>query len=158
MLIRRFCPPRIVTWPTPSSRSSARCTLISATSVTSRTGVPAGASTASTATGAESGSALAICGLRAPVGSCDTMALTRCSTSCAARLGSFSSVNWAITRDAPSVEIDDSSSSPATVLTAASILSVMSVSTDAGAAPGWMVVMVTSGKSTLGNLSTPRPA
>ena len=45
---------------------------------------------------------------------------------------------------------------PATVLTARSTLSVISVSTSSGAAPGWRIVTETMGNSTLGNRSTPR--
>ena len=44
---------------------------------------------------------------------------------------------------------------PLMVLTASSILSVISVSICSGAAPGCTVVMTTVGKSTLGNRSTP---
>ena len=47
-------------------------------------------------------------------------------------------------------------SRPLTVLTASSIFWVTSVSTAPGDAPGYGVTIVTSGKSTLGNLSTPR--
>src|SRR5262245_56509381 len=61
-----------------------------------------------------------------------------------------------ITCEMPSDDTDRSSSMPLTVLTASSILSVISVSICSGAAPGWMVVMTTVGKSTFGNWSTPR--
>ena len=44
---------------------------------------------------------------------------------------------------------------PLIVLTASSILSVISVSICSGAAPGCTVVTSTVGKSTLGNRSTP---
>ncbi len=44
---------------------------------------------------------------------------------------------------------------PAMVLTARSILSVISVSISSGAAPDCRVVTVMIGKSTLGNRSTP---
>ncbi len=55
----------------------------------------------------------------------------------------------------PSDDVDRSSSMPLTVLTASSILSVISVSISSGAEPGWRVVTVTIGKSTLGKRSTP---
>ena len=44
---------------------------------------------------------------------------------------------------------------PLIVLTASSILSVISVSTSSGAAPGSRVVTTTVGKSTFGKRSTP---
>ena len=61
-----------------------------------------------------------------------------------------------MTCDTPSVEFERSSSMPLTVLTASSILSVISVSTSSGAAPGSRVVTTTVGKSTLGKRSRPR--
>ena len=61
----------------------------------------------------------------------------------------FSSWNWMKTWETPSAETERSSSMPAMVLTARSILSVISVSTSSGAAPGSRVVTVTMGKSTL---------
>ena len=75
--------------------------------------------------------------------------------SCAAWSASISSANCAITSDTPSVEVDVSVSRPLTVLTASSIFWVTSVSTASGDAPGYGVTIVISGKSTLGNLSTP---
>src|SRR5947207_14291591 len=60
-----------------------------------------------------------------------------------------------MTIDTPSEEVDRSSSMPLIVLTASSILSVISVSICSGAAPGWTVVTSTVGKSTFGNRSTP---
>ena len=59
------------------------------------------------------------------------------------------------TCEMPSDEIDRNSSMPLTVLTASSILSVISVSISSGAEPGWRVVTVIIGKSTLGKRSTP---
>jgi hypothetical protein len=59
------------------------------------------------------------------------------------------------TCEAPSVDTLRSSSMPAIVLTARSILSVISVSISSGAAPSWRVVTEMVGKSTLGNRSTP---
>src|SRR5262249_4940037 len=76
-------------------------------------------------------------------------------TSCAATSGSFSSRKLTITCETPSDEIERSSSMPLIVLTASSILSLTSVSICSGAAPGWIVVMTTVGKSTLGKRSTP---
>ena len=76
-------------------------------------------------------------------------------TSCAAMSVSSRAANCAMTSETPSVEIERSSSMPLMVLTASSILSVTSVSTASGDAPGYGVTMVTSGKSTFGNWSTP---
>ena len=56
-----------------------------------------------------------------------------------------------MTCDTPSEEFERSSSIALMVLTASSILSVISVSTSSGAAPGSRVVTTTVGKSTLGN-------
>ena len=60
-----------------------------------------------------------------------------------------------ITCEMPSDETERSSSMPLMVLTASSILSVISVSICSGAAPGWTVVITTVGKSTFGKRSTP---
>jgi len=70
--------------------------------------------------------------------------------------GSFSSANCATTSETPSVEVDVSMSRPAIVLTASSTFFETSDSTADGDAPGYGVTIVTNGKSTLGNLSTPR--
>ena len=59
------------------------------------------------------------------------------------------------TCDTPSDEVERSSSIPLIVLTASSILSVISVSTSSGAAPGRRVVTTTVGKSTFGKRSSP---
>ena len=60
-----------------------------------------------------------------------------------------------MTCETPSDEFDRSSSMLLIVLTASSILSVISVSTSSGAAPGSLVVTTTVGKSTLGKRSRP---
>ena len=60
-----------------------------------------------------------------------------------------------MTCETPSDEIERSSSMPLMVLTASSILSVISVSTSSGAAPGSRVVTTTVGKSTFGKRSRP---
>jgi hypothetical protein len=86
-------------------------------------------------TGDESGSAFWICGGRIDVGRSRIVAM-RSRISWAATSGSFSSANCTNTSDAPSDDTDDRVSMPLTVLTAASILSVTSDSTDAGDAPG----------------------
>ena len=57
--------------------------------------------------------------------------------------------------ETPSDEVERSSSMPLIVLTASSILSVISVSTSSGAAPGSRVVTTTVGKSTFGKRSRP---
>src|SRR5262245_39462629 len=60
-----------------------------------------------------------------------------------------------MTCEIPSDETERRSSMPLIVLTASSILSVISVSICSGAAPGWTVVTMTVGKSTFGKRSTP---
>ena len=60
-----------------------------------------------------------------------------------------------MTCETPSDEFERSSSIPLIVLTASSILSVTSVSTSSGAAPGSLVTTTTVGKSTFGNRSSP---
>lgn len=60
------------------------------------------------------------------------------------------------TTDTPGVELDRMFLMPGTLLTWRSMMLVMLASTTDGLAPGWMVVMVTTGMSTLGNRSTPR--
>ena len=55
-----------------------------------------------------------------------------------------------VTRERPSVDVDRSSSMPATVFTAASMRSVISVSMLSGVAPGLVVVTDTTGVSTRG--------
>ena len=60
-----------------------------------------------------------------------------------------------MTCETPSEDVERSSSMPLIVLTASSILSVISVSTSSGAAPGSRVVTTTVGKSTLGKRSRP---
>ena len=81
--------------------------------------------------------------------------MTLSRTSWAATSTLFSSWNWMKTCETPSVDTDRSSSMPAIVFTARSILSVISVSISSGAAPACLVVTVMIGKSTLGNRSTP---
>ncbi len=59
-----------------------------------------------------------------------------------------------MTCEMPSLEVECSSSMPLTVLTASSILFVISVSISCGEAPGIEVVMTTVGKSIFGKRST----
>ena len=81
--------------------------------------------------------------------------MTRSRTSCVATSAFFSSRNATTTCDTPSDEVEVSVSIPLMVLTASSILSVTSLSTCSGAAPGSRVVTRTVGMSTLGNWSMP---
>src|ERR1044071_5967991 len=55
----------------------------------------------------------------------------------------------------PSIDVERSSSIPLIVLTASSILSVISVSISCGDDPGLVTVTVIVGKSTFGKRSTP---
>ena len=79
----------------------------------------------------------------------------RSRTSCAATSAFFSRRNVTTTCEMPSAEFELSWSMPLIVLTASSTLSVTSLSTCSGAAPGRRVVTVTVGKSTVGSRSTP---
>ena len=78
-------------------------------------------------------------------------------TSCAATFASFSSTNETTTCETPSDEFEVSVSMPLIVLTASSILSVTSVSTCSGAAPGSRVVIATDGMSTFGKAIDAEP-
>ena len=80
---------------------------------------------------------------------------TLARTSCAATSGFFDSSKVIVTLDCPSVEVDRSSSIPATVLTAASMRSVTSASMLSGVAPGFVVLTETTGVSIRGYRSTP---
>ena len=61
------------------------------------------------------------------------------------------------TWEKPSLEVERSSSMPSMVLTAPSILSLMSVSTSSGAAPSSVVVTSTNGRSMFGELVEAEP-
>ena len=76
-------------------------------------------------------------------------------TSWAATSRSLSKSNWTMTIDTPSEETERNSSMPLIVLTAPSILSVISVSMSSGAEPGRTVVTVTNGNSIFGKRSNP---
>src|SRR5260221_13948678 len=67
----------------------------------------------------------------------------------------FSKENGTATSEVPSFDREFSSSMPEMVLIAPSILSVTSVSISSGAAPGSLVVTMITGKSMLGNSSSP---
>ncbi len=154
MFTWRLRPPTSSTWPTPVVPSRRLRTKRSATSVTSRTGL--GAASVMVTTGVASGSMRVTVGSSMSLGSEVTTPLMRSRTSWAATSGSFSRTKVTNTCETPSDDEERSSSMPLMVLTASSILSVIWVSTSVGAAPGNRVVIVTTGKSTLGNRSTPR--
>ena len=105
-------------------------------------------------TGAASGSSLLTTGGSVPSGRSGSTVATWSRTSCAATSTFLSSMNVMKTCETPSVEIERSSSMPLMVLTASSILSVSSVSTSSGAAPGSVVMTETIGRSTFGKRST----
>src|SRR4249919_4144280 len=113
------------------------------------------AETDSVSTGALSGSNFSTVGWSIVLGRSGSTRFTRSRTSCAAMSASFSRRNEMMTCETPSDEFDRSSSMLLIVLTASSILSVISVSTSSGAAPGSLVVTTTVGKSTLGKRSSP---
>jgi hypothetical protein len=80
---------------------------------------------------------------------------TASRTSCDATLMFWSSRNVMISIETPSLLIDRSSSMPATVATASSSTCVTSDSTSAEAAPGYIVMTRSVGRSMLGNRSIP---
>ncbi len=100
--------------------------------------------------GIESGSCFCTTGGSAVSGRSRMTGSTLARTSCAATSGFFERSNEMVTRERPSVDVERSSSMPATVLTAASIRSVISVSMFSGVAPGFVVVTDTTGVSTRG--------
>src|SRR5439155_10654353 len=139
--------------PTPLIDSRRRRNFLSANSVMSRIG--AGPEMAMPRMGMASGSIFWMIGGSASFGRSRRMVLTLSRTSCAATSMSFSRTKETMTCEVPSDEIDCSSSTPLMVLTASSILSLMSVSISSGAAPTRRVVMVIVGMSTFGKRSTP---
>src|SRR5437773_6725391 len=153
MLICRCRPPSTSTCPTPLTLSLCRRSTLSAYSVMSRTGCVA--LSARLSTGAASGSCLSTRGCWIVFGRRGRTPFTLSRTSCAATSVSFSRMNDTITWEMPSEETERRSSIPLIVLTASSILSVISVSICSGAAPGCSVVTVTVGKSIFGKRSTP---
>jgi hypothetical protein len=106
-------------------------------------------------TGVASGSTLAIRGSSMSTGSLFRIRATFSRTSWTARSMSRSRINSTVTRESPSVLLDVIVFTPLIVLTAPSILSVMSTSITSGLAPFKCVEIVTIGKSTLGKRSTP---
>ena len=142
------------TCPTPFTLSIFRRSTLSAYSVMSRTGCLA--LRARLRTGAASGSILSTRGCWMVFGRRGSTPFTLSRTSCAATSVSLSSRKDTITCEMPSDDTERRSSMPLIVLTASSILSVISVSICSGAAPGWTVVTVMVGKSIFGNRSTPR--
>ena len=109
-----------------------------------------GAETANMTTGIESGSCFCTTGGCAVSGRSRMTGSTLALTSCAAISGFFDRSKVIVTLDRPSLDVDLNSSMPATVLTAASMRSVISASTLSGVAPGFIVVTDTTGVSTRG--------
>jgi hypothetical protein len=104
--------------------------------------------------GEASGSSFSIVGCSMLSGRFGNARLILSRTSWAASSRSRSSSKVTKTSETPSDEVERSSSMPLMVLTASSILSVISVSTSCGAAPGSRVVTVMVGNSTRGKRST----
>ncbi len=150
----RFLPPMMVTLPTPEMLSICRRTFLSAISVASRR--LALECSAMRSTGLADGSTRVTTGASMPLGRSGRTPLTLSRTSCAATSVFLSSLKEMTTWEMPSADVEFRSSMPEMVLTAPSILSVTSLSTSSGAAPGSVVVTTTMGISTLGNWSTPR--
>ena len=151
-LICRFRAPSSVTCPTPATLSNCRRSTLSAYSLISRTGLSA--TSEMLMMGSASGSSFSTIGASILSGSVARMRFTRSRTSCAATSTFLSRLNETSTWEMPSVEVERSSSIPLTVLTASSILSVISVSISFGVAPSSRVRTITEGKSTFGKRST----
>src|SRR5215212_6995969 len=143
----------ISTLPTPFRDSMRSLISLSAMSVTSRRDLPA--ETAMRTTGAASVSSFWMMGSSAVSGRLPRMSPTLSRTSCAATSTFLSRRNVMKTCETPSTEVERSSSMPLMVLTAASTLSVISVSTSCGPAPGLTTVTVMVGRSIFGKRSTP---
>ena len=139
-LIWRLRPPMTTHLADAVGRSRAGgAARLSANSVMSRTGLSR--VTATVITGEASGSSFSTIGCGRPsAGGAAMTRLTRSRTSCAATSVFFSSLKETTTCEMPSDEVEVSSSMPLMVLTASSILSVISVSICSGAAPGRRVV------------------
>ena len=90
-----------------------------------------------------------------PSGRSARIVLTLSRTSCVPTSPFFESRNCTVTIETPSWVVDRSSSMPETVLMMSSIGLVTEVSISSTLAPGSTVVTVQTGKSTLGNRSTP---
>ena len=90
-----------------------------------------------------------------PSGRSARIVLTLSRTSCVPTSPFLESRNWTVTIETPSWVVDRSSSMPETVLMMSSIGLVTVVSISSTLAPGSTVVTVQTGKSTLGNRSTP---
>ncbi len=151
--ISRVAPPTISTLPTPLRDSMRSLISLSAMSVTSRKDLLA--ETAMRSTGAASVSSFWMMGSSAVSGRSPLMRPTLSRTSCAAMSAFLSRRKVMKTCETPSTEVERSSSMPLMVLTAASTLSVTSVSISRGLAPGLTTVTVMVGRSIFGKRSTP---
>ena len=95
-------------------------------------------------------------GVSVPSGRVARIELILSRTSCAPTSPFFERRNWTVTTEIPSCVVDRSSSIPDTVLMMSSIGLVTVVSISSTPEPVRTVVTVQTGKSTLGNRSTPR--
>ncbi len=105
--------------------------------------------------GAESRLNLSTSGTSIPSGICFMIPEILSRISCAATSPFFSNTNCTTIVVTPSRTVDRSSSTPETVLIASSIGRVTLVSISSGLVPGRLAITETTGKSTLGNKSTP---
>ena len=94
-------------------------------------------------------------GASVPLGNSARTAPTLSRTSCVPTSPFFDNKNRTVTTEIPSELTDWMASTPDTVLMASSITFVTVVSVSSALAPGSVVVMAQTGKSTLGNRSTP---
>ncbi len=106
-------------------------------------------------TGLASGSTFSMIGSSISTGSRPLMIEIFSLTSWTARSISLSSTNSTRTLEMPSVLVEITDLTPFIVFTVSSILSVTSMSIISGLAPLRVVVILTMGKSTFGNRSTP---
>ena len=153
MRISRSRPPTSSTEPTPGTRCSRSFTTSSANEVSSLIGMSPESRTERI--GVASGSTFSITGGSASTGRSAPNRDILSRTSCALRSASSSSSNSRLTMLTPSALTERIWRSPAIVLSCSSMMSVTSVSTVPGEAPGRAVVTETYGNSTSGKRSTP---
>ena len=158
----RVSPPTRRTSPTPVTLCRSRRSLVSTTSVISRSvRAPLGLETPTRTIGEPLTLKVSMRAGRAVGGSSSASRATRSRTSFAASFEGFSSVNCAATTAMPSEHVASSRSSPPTVPRAPSTRWAISASTCAADMPGAWMVTVTYAKSTFGKRSTgifPRPS
>ncbi len=150
----RVRPPMIVARPTPLTVSNCSLICLRAISVISRKSRRP--EMAIVMIGMASVSKRSTIGFSVPSGRWDSIELTLSRTSWVPTSPFLESRNCTVTIDIPSELTERIVSMPETVLITSSIGLVTEVSISSALAPGSVVVTVQTGKSTLGNRSTPR--